>query len=98
MRTEELRVVEHDREDPPKPLLADERRQTLAADARSGALRQRGDRVLVARDEVLPLLQQPRKTLQQLGLDHGRGAHRQQADQRPHRSCCVLPSGIRMTS
>ena len=79
---EELVLVEHGFEDPPQPQLVDERQDPPALRVGTGQVRQRRQRVGEVANELLGALQQHRVALQQLTVEHGRGAHRQKPDER----------------
>ena len=95
---EELAFVEHHREDPTQPILVHERGEAaaLGADVRKWA--NWAITSASATHVVADPVQQPREALEQITLEHGGGADRQQPDQRANLEPDRLPVGIRMTS
>ena len=86
-------LVEHDLQDPSYPLLVEERNDSPALGAGAGTLAKLRQRLGEARDELVERVEQLGVTLDQLAVEHGRRAQRQQADERAHLERDPLPVG-----
>ena len=86
VRAQELVLVEQGGEHALELLLVEDRQQPAAVIADEAGLGRRhlGDQLGMAGAELLDHRHQPGKARDRLGLDHRRGAERQQADQRAH--------------